>query len=314
MAESFATALERVGDATLSAIASRSQSRAANFADKFSVLKAHGQYNGLLTDSAVDVVYIATPHSSHRELCIAALEQGKAVLCEKPFAINAKQAREVIELARKKNLFLMEAMWTRFVPAIKKLTTLLSQQAIGEIQIMLAGGAYMPDLDPDYYLFNKALGGGILLDAGVYLVSLASMIFGKPERVLATGQLGTTGVDEHEAVLLSHQRGEIASLYVSHRAKSAPDLTLLGNRGKIYLHPPVFCPAGLTLSIEGTADEVFEFPASQGGYHYEAMEVNRCLRTGLRESPLMPLDETLAVMGTMDEIRRQLGLWYAEDG
>ena len=313
MAESFATALQQVDDGVPLAVSSRSGPRARAFADRFNIPTACTGYSELINNAAVDVVYIATPHASHSEIATACLEHGKAVLCEKPFTINATQARRVIELAREKNLFLMEAMWTRFVPAIEKLRELLSEQTIGDIQVMLAGGAYMPEFDPDHYLFNKALGGGILLDAGVYLVSLASMIFGKPEQVLATGQLGKTGVDEHEAILLTHGRGEIASLYVSHRARSAPDLTLLGSRGKIHLHPPVFCPGGLTLSVDGAADEIFEFPATLGGYHFEIQEVNRCLQAGDKESALMPLDETLAVMATMDAIRSQLGLRYTED-
>ena len=313
MAGSFIRALQAVEDATPVAVASRSEPRALAFSEKFGIPQYYGSYRQLLADASVDVVYIATPHSTHSEICIACLEMGKPVLCEKPFAINASQARAVIELARKKELFLMEAMWTRFVPAVEKLRELLQQQRIGNVQIMLAGGAYMPDPDPEYYLFNKALGGGILLDAGVYLVSMASMVFGRPGRVLATGELGDTGVDEHEAILLSHQHGEIASLYVSHRAKSAPDLTLLGNKGKIYLHPPVFCPAGLTLGVDGQPEEVFDFPVPAGGYHYQVREVNRCLREGRKESSLMPLDETLAIMETMDEIRRQLGMRYAAD-
>jgi dihydrodiol dehydrogenase / D-xylose 1-dehydrogenase (NADP) len=179
--------------------------------------------------------------------------------------------------------------------------------------LMVAGGAYMPDFDPDSYLFNRELGGGILLDAGVYLVSMASMVFGKPSKILATGELGPTGVDEHEAVLLGHPRGEIASLYVSHRTRSSPDLTLMGSKGRIYLHPPVFCPSGLTLSLHGEADEVFDFSDDSSGYRYEAIEVNRCLRAGLKESEWMPLDETLAVMRTMDEIRLQIGVHYSAD-
>ena len=313
MAGSFIRALQAVEDATPIAVASRSEPRALAFSEKFGIPQYYGSYRQLLADASVDVVYIATPHSTHSEICIACLEMGKPVLCEKPFAINASQARAVIELARKKELFLMEAMWTRFVPAVEKLRELLQQQRIGNVQIMLAGGAYMPDPDPEYYLFNKALGGGILLDAGVYLVSMASMVFGKPTRVLATGELGSTGVDEHEAILLSHGRGEIASLYVSHRASSAPDLTLLGNKGKIYLHPPVFCPAGLTLSVDAMPEEFFDFSASHSGYQHQVREVNRCLREGRKESSLMPLDETLAIMETMDEIRGQLGMRYEVD-
>lgn len=315
MAGDFATALQQVEDAEIVAVASRSQASADRFADRFAVPNRYPSYEQILTDDKVNVVYIATPHSLHKALAILSLQAGKAVLCEKPFTLNAAEAEEVIALARAKNRFLMEAMWTRYVPAVVKLRELLAQQAIGEVQLMVAGGAYMPEFDPDYYLFNRELGGGILLDAGVYLVAMASMLFGAPQKVLALGELGSTGVDEHEAVLLSHGNGEIANLFVSHRARSAPDMTLMGSLGKIYLHPPLFCPSGLTLSVTGKPDQVFDFSEPGSGYRYEIMEVHRCLNSGATESSLMPLNETLSIMRTMDEIRRQLGVSYpAEEG
>ncbi len=310
MAHNFAEALMEVEDAQLVAIASRSQISADRFGDQFSVPHRYAGYEKLARDSEVDVVYIATPHSQHKDQSILCLQAGKAVLCEKPFCINAKQAQELIALAREKNLFLMEAMWTRCLPAIAKLNELLSQKIIGDVQIMLGGGAYMPEFDPEYYLFNPDLGGGILLDAGVYLVAMASMLFGQPIKIQATGALGETGVDEHEAILLTHAKGEIANLYVSHRAKSSPDLTLLGSKGKIYLHPPVFCPSKITVSVPGETDSVFDFTDVRSGYRHEIIEVNRCLKQGKTESDLMALDETLAIMRTMDEIRHQIGLRY----
>jgi predicted dehydrogenase len=313
MAGDFAAALQGLEDVTLAAVASRTDRSAADFGQRHGFANRHGSYRELLDDATVDVVYIATPHSSHCALALQSLQAGKAVLCEKPFAINALQAQQMIGLAREKELFLMEAMWTRFVPAVVKLRELLQRQAIGEVQIMLAGGAYMPDFDPEHYLFKPELGGGILLDAGVYLVSMASMVFGNPKTVQATGELGPSGVDEHEAIILGHPGGEIANLYVSHRARSSPDLTLLGSEGKIYLHPPVFCPGALTLSIDGRDDEVFDFSEPESGYRYQAMEVNRCLRDGRIESELMPLDESLAIMATLDAIRRQLGVSYPAD-
>lgn len=310
MAAEFAQAIQQVEGAQLTAIASRSQTSADQFAKRFNILWSGSGYSELLNNAEVDVVYIATPHSLHRELCLMCLEAGKAVLCEKPFAINAVQAREVINLAREKNCFLMEAMWTRCLPAIKKLKKLLSLQAIGNVQLMICGGAFMPEHDSEPYLFNQQLGGGVLLDAGVYLVSMASLVFGSPTKVLAIAEIGKTGVDEHDGVLLSHENGEIANLYVSLRAKSAPDLTLIGDKGKIYLHPPVFCPARLTLSVEGDADEVFDFADQTLGYQHEVLEVNRCLENDLLESHVMPLDETLNIMETMDNIRGQIGLHY----
>lgn len=310
MAGDFAVALQQVDDAALVAVASRSQVSADEFGQRYDINSCYSGYQKLLADTAVNVVYVAAPHSLHRELCIMCLEAGKAVLCEKPFTISAAQAEEVINLAREKNLFLMEAMWTRYVPAVKKLRELLAAEAIGDVQLMVAGGAYMPDFDPEFYLFNKELGGGILLDAGVYLVAMASMIFGAPGKVLATGELGDTGVDEHDAILLSHRNGEIANLFVSHRAKHSPDMTLMGSKGKIYLHPPIFCPSKLTLSIEGEGDQTFDFTEQTSGYRYEIMEVNRCLKSGKKESVLMPLSETLEIMRTMDQVRKQIGLQY----
>jgi dihydrodiol dehydrogenase / D-xylose 1-dehydrogenase (NADP) len=310
MAGDFAQALGEVSDARILAVASRSQTRADQFGDRFDVPDRYSDYRQLADDPNVDVVYIATPHSHHRDHAILCLEANKAVLCEKPFTINAEQANEVISLAQEKDLFLMEAMWTRFVPSVLKLEELLSAEAIGDVQIMLAGGAYMPEPDPSHYLFNRELGGGILLDAGVYLLSMASLVFGTPDKILATGAIGEFGVDEHDAMVLSHAKGQIANLYVSHRASSSPDMTLLGSKGKIYLHPPIFCPSGLTLSIGGEPDQYFDYSDSGNAYRFQAMEVNRCLNNGLIQSESMHLSETLSIMQTMDLIRQQIGLQY----
>ena len=313
MARTIASVLRELDGTRLAAVASRSQTSADAFGKEFGAEGCYCDTDDMLADPSVDIVYVATPHTSHTSLCMASLRAGKAVLCEKPFTINAVEADTVIGLARDSNLFLMEAMWTRFVPAIDKLRVLLSQQAIGEVQLMIAGGAYMPDFDAAHYLFNKELGGGILLDAGVYLVSMASLVFGTPDTILATGALGHTGVDEHEMIILGHGRGELASLYVSHRGRAAPDLTLIGSEGKIYLHPPVFCPSALTLSRHDREDEIFEFPLASSGYRYEIEEAVRCLGSGRTESDRMPLDETFSIMQTMDEIRRQIGVQYHAD-
>lgn len=312
IAGEFATGLQKVNDAELVAVGSRTSKSAREFAANFDIPNIHASYESLARDENVDVIYIATPHNSHKENTILCLENNKAVLCEKPFTINAKEAEAVIGLARSKNLLLMEAMWTRYLPAIIKLNELLDQKVIGNVQIMLAGGAFIPEFDPEFYLFNKELGGGVLLDAGVYLVSMASMIFGPPTKILATGQLGKTGVDEHDAILLEHADGALANLYVSLRGKSSPDLTLIGDKGKIYAHAPIFCPGKLTISIDGK-DEVIELPFEANGYQYEAAEVCRCLREGKTESAIMPLDETLQIIATMDEIRAQIGMKYSNE-
>lgn len=312
MAGEFAMGLKEVNDAELVAIGSRTRDSALQFAEKFDIPTIHEGYENVATDENVDVIYIATPHNSHKDNAVLCLENGKAVLCEKPFTINAEEAETVIKLARSKNIFLMEAMWTRFIPAVVKLRDLLDRQVIGKVQLMLAGGAFIPEFDPEFYLFNHELGGGVLLDAGVYLVSMASMVFGAPDKILAMGQLGKTGVDEHDAILLEHSNGALANLYISLRAKSSPDLTLIGDKGKIYAHAPIFCPGKITITSDGK-EEVIELPFAENGYQFEAMEVGRCLREGKLESEIMPLDETLQIMRTMDNIRTQFGLKYSNE-
>ena len=168
----------------------------------------------------------------------------------------------------------------------------------------------MPPYDPDYYLFDAALGGGVLLDAGVYLVSVASMVFGSPQAIKAVGSIGEYGVDEHDAIVFEHANGGIAMLYVSLRAQQLPDLTLFGDRGKIYLHGPVFAPARLTLSVYGRDDVEIDLPFEGNGYHYQVADAARCIAAGLIESEVMPHAETLSIIRTMDEVRRQIGLTY----
>lgn len=310
MANSFATAVTGVEDAKLLAVASRQIQRAKEFASKFSIDNAYSSYAELVANEKIDAVYIATPHSAHKDNVIMCLQGNKAVLCEKPFTINAAEARTIIQLAREKDLFLMEAMWTRYIPAICKLRDLLAEDCIGNIQIMLAGGAFMPEFDADFYLFNRDLGGGVLLDAGVYMISMASMLFGTPKTIKAIAGLSMSGVDEHDGYLLEHDNGALANLYVSLRGQSSPDLTLIGSKGRIYLHPPIFCPSKITLNLNDGTETIYELPFDSNGYQFEIMEVNRCLRSGLKESSLMPLEESLAIMQTMDEIRQQIGVHY----
>lgn len=310
IAGSFAVALNYLEDAELYGIGSRSEERADAFSDEYSVPKSFHDYESLVNNPDIDVVYIATPHSLHKENCLMCLEHGKAVLCEKPFTINAAEAAAVINFARERRLFLMEAMWSRFVPAAIKLKELIEDKIIGDIQYLFAGGAFIPEFDPDHYLFKKELGGGVLLDGGIYPVSLASWLLGYPDRIQSAGRLNSSGIDDHDALLLEYDCGAIAGLHVSMRTQSPPDITVLGSKGKIYVHPAMFCPSKITLSLFDAEETEIALPFASNGYQYEAMEVNRCLREGKTESKVMPLDETLAIMRMMDEIRGQFGLKY----
>ena len=310
IAGSFAVALNYLEDAELYGIGSRSEERADAFSHEYSVPKSFHDYESLVNNPDIDVVYIATPHSLHKENCLMCLEHGKAVLCEKPFTINAAEAAAVINFARERRLFLMEAMWSRFVPAAIKLKELIEDKIIGDIQYLFAGGAFIPEFDPDHYLFKKELGGGVLLDGGIYPVSLASWLLGYPDRIQSAGRLNSSGIDDHDALLLEYDCGAIAGLHVSMRTQSPPDITVLGSKGKIYVHPAMFCPSKITLSLFDAEETEIALPFASNGYQYEAMEVNRCLREGKTESKVMPLDETLAIMRMMDEIRGQFGLRY----
>ena len=310
IAGSFAIALKNLDDSELYGIGSRSEKNADAFSDEYSVPKRFHDYESLAADPDIDVVYIATPHSLHKENCLMCLEHGKAVLCEKPFTINAAEAAAVINFARERRLFLMEAMWSRFVPAAIKLKELIEDKIIGDIQYLFAGGAFIPEFDPDHYLFKKELGGGVLLDGGIYPVSLASWLLGYPDRIQSAGRLNSSGIDDHDALLLEYDCGAIAGLHVSMRTQSPPDITVLGSKGKIYVHPAMFCPSKITLSLFDAEETEIALPFASNGYQYEAMEVNRCLREGKTESKVMPLDETLAIMRMMDEIRGQFGLKY----
>lgn len=291
--------------ARLVAVASRDRQRAEHFATRFNIGAAHASYTELARDGSVDVLYIATPPSEHHAHVALCLQNGKSVLCEKPFTTDAAQARELTELARDRGLFLMEAMWTRFLPACIALRRLVSEGAIGRPQLLIGGGAFIPAYDPDHYLFCARLGGGVLLDAGVYLVSLANMLLGRPHRVHASGDLGAHGVDEHDCFILDHDGGARALLYVSLRARRAPDLELLGDAGRIYIGAPVFRPTRLVLSRPAREDEVLEFPIDGSGHGYQVIAVMDALRADRIETAEMPLEETLSIMTALDEIGRQ---------
>ncbi len=310
MARAFAAGLQHARHVELTAVASRREESARQFADDFRVPAQFSCYQALADCSDLDLVYIATPHTFHARHGLMCLNAGKAVLLEKPFTINATEAELLIETARGKGLFLMEAMWTRFIPAVVKLRELLATQRIGKVQMMLAGGAFQPAFDAEAYLFRPDLGGGVLLDAGVYLVSLASMVFGAPKRILAAGAVGNSGVDEQDAIVLQHSDDELATLYVSLRASTPPEATLLGEQGSIRVHAPIFAPPALTLSVTGEADQFIELPFEGNGYQYQADEAARCILTGQLESTVMPLQESLTIMRTMDQARQQIGLEY----
>lgn len=310
IADLFATGVAELPDAELAAVGSRVAESAARFGEKFGIPRRHASYAALAEDPAVEIVYVATPHAVHHAAVRLCLEAGKAVLCEKPFTINAAEAADLIELARARRLFLMEAMWTRFLPLMGRFRELVAAGAIGEPRLLAADFGFRHPGGPEHRLFDPNLGGGALLDVGVYLVSLASMLFGRPEQAVGLAHVGPTGVDEQAAVVLKYPGGRLAQLTAAIRTSSPQEVTLMGTDGRLRIHPLWWKPTRMTLTRPDGSEEAFEIPFAGNGYGYEAAEAMRCLRVGALESPVMPLDETLAVMRTLDEVRAGWGLRY----
>jgi len=310
IAKQFVQGLRFVPEAEVFAVGSRSRASAQEFADKKGIPRRHASYDDLASDPDVDVVYIATPHPFHAENATLCLEAGKAVLCEKPFCVNAAEAERVVGLARKKRLFIMEGMWTRFFPLMEEVRRLVSEGAIGEVRMLNVDFGFRADLDPASRLFDPKLGGGALLDVGVYCVSFASMILGRPSGSVGLSHLGETGVDEQASVVMEHEGGRLANLSIGIRTTTPQEATIMGTEGYIRIHTPWWRPTSMTISRPGTDEETVEAPVSGNGFGYEAAEVMRCLEAGKTESDVMPLDETLSVMRTMDGIRAAWGLRY----
>ena len=313
IARQFATGLKSAPGAELVAVGSRSQEKSEAFGAEFGAERRYGSYMELAADPGVDAVYVASPHPMHKEDALLCLRHGKAVLCEKPFTINAAEAQEVISFARQNKVFLMEAMWTRFLPAVQKARQLVREGGVGDIQFVQADFGFRAGFDPKSRLFDPALGGGGLLDVGVYCLSFASMLLGTPEHITGTAVLGETGVDETAAMLLRYGSGAIAILSSAIRANTPQEVTIVGTDGNLKLQSPFWKATTLTFSRKGHSDEVLELPFVGNGYNYEAEEVARCVGAGLTENSQMPLDETLDIMKTMDTLRAQWGLKYPRE-
>ena len=310
IARQFVQGLRSVPEAEVFAVGSRSRASAVKFADKRNIPRRHASYDDLASDPDVDVVYIATPHPFHAENATLCLEAGKAVLCEKPFSVNAAEAERVVKLAREKGLFIMEGMWTRFFPLMEEVRRLVSERAIGEVRMLNVDFGFRADLDPASRLFDQRLGGGALLDVGVYCVSFASMVLGRPSGSVGLSHLGETGVDEQASVVLEHEGGRFANLSIGIRTTTPQEATIIGTEGYLRIHAPWWRPKSMTISRPEEESETLEAPVFGNGFNYEAAEVMRCLKAGKTESDVMPLDETISVMRTMDRIRTAWGLRY----
>jgi dihydrodiol dehydrogenase / D-xylose 1-dehydrogenase (NADP) len=308
IANTFATAIASLDDAVVQAVGSRTQESADKFADVYGIPNRHATYQALAADPEVDAVYIATLNSLHMDNTIMSLEAGKAVLCEKPFTINRAQAERAIAVARKEKRFLMEAMWTRFMPALQQAMSWIDEGLIGEVRMVQANFGFRYDAAP---LFDPELGGGSLLDVGVYPITVAHMAFRQaPTQIRSLPYLGRNGVDEQAAYILGYDGGGLALLGSAIQTKSPYDAYIMGTDGMIVIHDSFWNATRVSLERPEQETLTKEFPLHCNGYEYEAMEVHRCLREGKLESDIMPLQTTLDILEVMDNIRLQWGLRY----
>ncbi|MET8994666.1 Gfo/Idh/MocA family oxidoreductase [Amycolatopsis sp. NPDC004169] len=300
IATAFAQDLRLTGSGVVAAVGSRSAESAGRFADALGIPRRHSSYAALADDPDVDVVYVATPHPLHHGNARLALEAGKPVLVEKPFTMNADEARDLVELARANGLFLMEAMWTRFLPHVRHIRELLPR--LGDVVTVAADHGQWFAEDPAFRLFAPELGGGALLDLGIYPVSFASMVLGAPERVAAMATPAFTGVDAQMSMLLGYASGAQAVLTCTLSAVSPTTAAIVGTDARIEVDGPFYAPASFTFIPREGERSRFEYVDEGRGLRHQADEVALRLADGETESPLMPLAETVSIMTTMDRV------------
>jgi predicted dehydrogenase len=308
IASRFATDMQRVPDGEIVAVGSRTVARAQAFGERFGIERRHGSYGDLLSDPEVDVVYVATPHLSHAALTIGALEAGKHVLCEKPLALDEAQVRAMTGAAAAQGRFLMEALWSRFLPAYRALSDAVAAGRIGTPLVVEADFGFRRPVEPDHRLFDSRLGGGSLLDLGIYPLQLCRLVLGPPDEVRAVGHVGETGVDEVMAAVLHHPGGTVGVVKSAIRVPLSCTARISGSEGAIELPAFMHCPLHLVVNGE-VVDTAFEGE----GLRFQVEEVHRCLREGRLESDRMPWSDSLGLAATMDDVRRQIGVTYPHE-
>jgi predicted dehydrogenase len=288
------------------AVGSRAGGTAEAFAERYGIGRAYGSYAELAADDKVDVVYVATPHNVHHSAARTCLEAGRAVLVEKPFTTTAADAEDLVALARERNLFAMEAMWTRFNPLVARLRALVADGAIGEVKAVYADFSENFPFDAGHRLWAPELAGGALLDLGVYPVSFAWMLLGAPATVQAMTTPAPTGVDANTGILFGYESGAVALLHCGFLATSPQTATITGTKGWVEVAGPFWHPDTMTLHRDGAEPETFRVEPAGHGYTYQAEEVARCVDAGLTESPAMPLDESVAIVRALQTIGERL--------
>ena len=315
IARKFASDLKLVNNAQLVACGARHAISADAFAHEFSVKNVHHSYESLVKDNEIDIIYVATPHSHHYEHTLLCIENNKAVLCEKAFAINCKQAKEMIDAARNKNIFLMEAVWTKFLQPFNKVKQMIDDGMLGEIKSMLVNFGFRAPADAPQRLIDPTLGGGTILDIGIYNVFTALFFLGKPDKIIADAMLTPEKIDEQCAVTFKYNDGRLAQLFSTFLSDTSTEADICGTNGRIRLTQRYYTPFTTIEYYTGkqeTKQIIDTNILEEGfGYQYEASHVCDCLEQGLTESPVMRHADTLLLMETLDAIRRAAGIEYA---
>lgn len=314
ISSSFAAALNSLQDAQITAVASRSIEKAKEFAERYNIKKAYGSYEELAKDPEIDVVYIGTPHTEHKDNSALCIINGKAVLCEKPFTLNQKESEYLIDLAKKHNVFIMEAMWTKFLPVTNVVKKWLQEKVIGEVKYFNISFGYQAEFDPKSRLFDPNLAGGALMDVGIYPITyVIHMMDRLPDKVVSNAYLGRSGVDEINTISFLYNNGVIADLSSAVAANTGFNAVIVGDNGKIVVPNFWMADSAELYDSNGKLLDAFLLPFTENGYVYEAEEVNRCLREGRKESEILPLQDTLDIIKLMDKIRADWGLVYPQE-
>ena len=310
IAHAFANDLKLNGF-TVQAVGSRSQESADAFAAEFGIPNAHGSYEALAADPEVDVIYVSTPHPMHAAGATLALEAGKHVLVEKAFTVNATEARALAELAASKGLLVLEAMWTRYLPHMARIREIIAEGVLGDLRTLIADHTQLLSDDPAHRINALELGGGALLDLGIYPVSFAWDLFGAPDTIHASATFRPTGADAQIAVVFGYEGGRMAVTHSASDAQGANTAVVLGTEARIEIDHVWYTPTTFrVVAADGTVLEEYRSEVTGRGMHFQAEAVERLVAAGTLTGDLLPIDETVAIMATLDEIRRQIGLAY----
>lgn len=310
IAHKFATALQVVPDSELHAVGSRNIETAREFASEYAIPKAYGSYEELVSDPDIDLIYIGSPHNLHLEHTLLALNHHKHVLCEKPMGVNLREERIMIDKAKEKNLFLMEALWSRFLPNIIKTKELIDSGEIGDVKLLTAFFSIKSENGPEHRHYNIDLCGGTILDTGIYNIFLSLLLLGKPKSFSAIAGLSDQGGDNSCSYTFRYDKDTLSVMYSSFLANPGVVAEIHGTKGKIYLGHLWFCPGNVKVTYNDGSEKLFEFEVKANGYEYEAEEVAKCIRAGKKQSDLWSWNDSIEMITVMDSIRKECGIVY----